>query len=95
MRNELNRMANNIQDPEAKRIFGAEMEDFFLLFNRYLTEKAKGEKMYVRESEFGFEKTRVSFWVVACRLLTPNSLVPPSNLTSISTSSSSSPSSST
>jgi UTP--glucose-1-phosphate uridylyltransferase len=47
MRNELNRMANNIQDPEAKRIFGAEMEDFFLLFNRYLTEKAKGEKMYV------------------------------------------------
>jgi UTP--glucose-1-phosphate uridylyltransferase len=47
MRNELNRMANNIQDAEAKRIFGAEMEDFFLLFNRYLTEKAKGEKMYV------------------------------------------------
>ncbi|KAG7528453.1 hypothetical protein FFLO_06134 [Filobasidium floriforme] len=45
MRNELNRMANNIQDPEAKRIFGAEMEDFFLLFNRYLTEKAKGEKI--------------------------------------------------
>lgn len=61
-------MANNIQDPEAKRIFGAEMEDFFLLFNRYLTEKAKGEKMYVPSL-----RRRVSVcWRVAveCRLLT-------------------------
>lgn len=83
MRNELNRMANNIQDPEAKRIFGAEMEDFFLLFNRYLTEKAKGEKMYVLLSKFGFEieKMRVSFWVVACRLLIqPSGLVLKLNL---------------
>jgi UTP--glucose-1-phosphate uridylyltransferase len=45
MRNELNRMANNVQDPEAKKIFSAEMEDFFILFNRYLTEKAKNETM--------------------------------------------------
>lgn len=27
------------------QIFNAEMESFFLLFNRYLTEKAKGERM--------------------------------------------------
>jgi UTP--glucose-1-phosphate uridylyltransferase len=59
MRNELNRMANNIQDPEAKRIFGAEMEDFFLLFNRYLTEKAKGEKMYVPLVWSGLVEVRV------------------------------------
>jgi UTP--glucose-1-phosphate uridylyltransferase len=28
-----------------RQIFDAEMQSFFLLFNRFLTEKAKGEKM--------------------------------------------------
>jgi len=45
MRNELNRMVNAVQDPAKKQIFDAEMQSFFLLFNRYLTEKAKGEKI--------------------------------------------------
>jgi UTP--glucose-1-phosphate uridylyltransferase len=53
MRNELNRMANNITNADEKKIFSAEMEDFFLLFNRYLTEKAKGEKMWVFSGRFG------------------------------------------
>lgn len=30
--------------------FDAEMQSFFLLFNRYLTERAKGEKLYVSYS---------------------------------------------
>lgn len=45
MRNELSRMVANTQDPAQKKIFDAEMQSFFLLFNRYLAEKAKGEKM--------------------------------------------------
>jgi UTP--glucose-1-phosphate uridylyltransferase len=46
-------MANNITNADEKKIFSAEMEDFFLLFNRYLTEKAKGEKMWVFSGRFG------------------------------------------
>lgn len=34
------------------------MEDFFLLFNRYLTEKAKGEKMYVRDAGYSYQKVQ-------------------------------------
>ena len=30
-----------------RQSFDTEMQSFFLLFNRYLTEKAKGEKLYV------------------------------------------------
>ncbi|CAK9781315.1 putative UTP-glucose-1-phosphate uridylyltransferase [Cutaneotrichosporon oleaginosum] len=45
MRNELNRMVQGVTDPAKKKMFNAEMESFFLLFNRYLTEKAKGEKI--------------------------------------------------
>ncbi|TYJ57552.1 hypothetical protein B9479_001634 [Cryptococcus floricola] len=45
MRNELNRMVANVQDPAKKKIFEAEMQSFFILFNRFLTERAKGEKL--------------------------------------------------
>jgi len=43
MRNELNNMVNGVSDPSAKKSFDTEMQSFFLLFNRYLTEKAKNE----------------------------------------------------
>merc|ERR1711939_1052007 len=45
MRNELNAMIQNIQDPEYKKAFEAEMQSFFILFNRYLAETAKNEKI--------------------------------------------------
>ncbi|RXK36213.1 UTP-glucose-1-phosphate uridylyltransferase [Tremella mesenterica] len=45
MRNELNRMVAEETDPAAKKILQAEMESFFLLFNRFLIERAKGEKL--------------------------------------------------
>ncbi|KZO90722.1 putative UTP-glucose-1-phosphate uridylyltransferase [Calocera viscosa TUFC12733] len=45
MRNELNRMISEVEDPKAKKVFDAEMQSFFILFNRYLTEKAKAEKI--------------------------------------------------
>lgn len=45
MRNELNNMVNGVKDASAKKSFDTEMQSFFLLFNRYLTEKAKGEKL--------------------------------------------------
>ncbi|CDZ98847.1 utp-glucose-1-phosphate uridylyltransferase [Phaffia rhodozyma] len=45
MRNELTRMVANVQDPAQKKSFEAQMNSFFLLFNRYLLEKAKGEKL--------------------------------------------------
>ncbi len=31
------------------QIFDAEMQSFFLLFNRFLTDQAKGEKLYVAQ----------------------------------------------
>lgn len=47
MRNELNQLIAGVEDPAARRAFDAEMSGFFTLFNRYLAEKAKGEKLYV------------------------------------------------
>lgn len=47
MRNELNQMIEEIDDANAKRAFEAEMASFYHLFNRFLAEKAKGEKLYV------------------------------------------------
>jgi len=45
MKNELDKLANTISDQATKKAFEAEMNSFFLLFNRYLTEKAKGTKL--------------------------------------------------
>jgi len=45
MRNELNNMMAGVTDPAKKKIFDAEMQSFFILFNRFLTERAKGEKL--------------------------------------------------
>lgn len=45
MRNELNKMVAEVQDPAARKHFDAEMSGFFGLFNRYLSEKAKGERL--------------------------------------------------
>ncbi|PWN19161.1 UTP--glucose-1-phosphate uridylyltransferase [Microstroma glucosiphilum] len=45
MRNELNKMVAEIEDPIARKAFDAEMSSFFGLFNRYLSEKAKGERL--------------------------------------------------
>ncbi|KEI42794.1 uncharacterized protein L969DRAFT_84680 [Mixia osmundae IAM 14324] len=45
MRNELNALVQKIDDPQVKRAFESEMHSFFLLFNRYLSEKAKGQKL--------------------------------------------------
>ena len=48
MRNELNALIEGIEDPNAKRAFEAEMSSFYHLFNRFLAEKAKGEKLCVQ-----------------------------------------------
>lgn len=45
MRNELNALVSGIDDPVARKAVDAEMSNFFNLFNRYLSEKAKGEKL--------------------------------------------------
>ncbi|RIB07617.1 UTP--glucose-1-phosphate uridylyltransferase family [Gigaspora rosea] len=45
MRAELNRLANAIQDMKARRNFQNEMDHFYSLFTRYLSEKAKGTKL--------------------------------------------------
>ncbi|KAM0752547.1 UTP-glucose-1-phosphate uridylyltransferase 2 [Meredithblackwellia eburnea MCA 4105] len=45
MRNELNNMIQKIDEPEYKKAFEAEMQSFFILFNRYLAERAKGQKI--------------------------------------------------
>ncbi|RPB16534.1 UTP--glucose-1-phosphate uridylyltransferase [Morchella conica CCBAS932] len=42
MRNALNKMADGVKDPVAKKKFETEMDNFFALFRRYLTDKAKG-----------------------------------------------------
>ncbi|KAI3628781.1 UGP1 [Malassezia furfur] len=48
MRNELNELIDGIEDPAARRAFEAEMASFYHLFNRFLAEKAKGEKLYIQ-----------------------------------------------
>ncbi|KAM0792666.1 hypothetical protein ACM66B_002446 [Microbotryomycetes sp. NB124-2] len=45
MRNELNAMIQRIEDPEYRKAFEAEMQSFFILFNRYLTDRAKNQKI--------------------------------------------------
>jgi len=45
MRNELTRMVSELNDPVEKKAFNAQMDGFFNLFNRYLAEKAKGDKL--------------------------------------------------
>ncbi|KAG8692626.1 UTP-glucose-1-phosphate uridylyltransferase, partial [Ceratobasidium sp. 395] len=45
MRNELNRQVAEVKDPMHRKVFDAEMQGFFSLFNRYLAEKAKGQKI--------------------------------------------------
>lgn len=42
MRNALNKLADTVKDGEDKRKFENEMDNFFALFRRYLTDKAKG-----------------------------------------------------
>ncbi|KAI5962373.1 UGP1 [Candida pseudojiufengensis] len=42
MRNALNNLADTVEDQEEKRKFENEMDNFFSLFRRYLTEKASG-----------------------------------------------------
>ncbi|RIA84142.1 UTP--glucose-1-phosphate uridylyltransferase family [Glomus cerebriforme] len=45
MRNELNKMSHSIQDMKSRRAFQNEMDNFFNLFTRYLSEKSKGAKL--------------------------------------------------
>ncbi|KAI9509717.1 UTP-glucose-1-phosphate uridylyltransferase [Russula earlei] len=45
MRNELNRLVQTVSDPKAKRVFDMEMQSFFYLFTRYLTEKAESQEL--------------------------------------------------
>lgn len=42
MRNALNNLADSCTDPEEKKRFETEMDNFFALFRRYLNDKAKG-----------------------------------------------------
>ncbi|KAF8322293.1 UTP--glucose-1-phosphate uridylyltransferase [Clavulina sp. PMI_390] len=45
MRNELNSLVSKVEEPNAHRLFDAEMQGFFSLFNRYLHQRAKNEKL--------------------------------------------------
>ncbi|EEY19754.1 UTP-glucose-1-phosphate uridylyltransferase [Verticillium alfalfae VaMs.102] len=42
MRNALTQLAESVEDPEQKKLFDTEMDNFFALFRRYLNDKAKG-----------------------------------------------------
>lgn len=42
MRNALNNLSDTVKDPEEKKRFETEMDNFFSLFQRYLKDKAKG-----------------------------------------------------
>ncbi|KAI1298926.1 UTP-glucose-1-phosphate uridylyltransferase [Xylaria venustula] len=42
MRNALTELAETVKDPEQKKLFETEMDNFFSLFRRYLNDKAKG-----------------------------------------------------
>ncbi|KAK2756128.1 UTP-glucose-1-phosphate uridylyltransferase [Arachnomyces sp. PD_36] len=42
MRNALNALSDTVTDPQEKKRFEAEMDNFFSLFRRYLNDKAKG-----------------------------------------------------
>ncbi|KAI9138787.1 UTP--glucose-1-phosphate uridylyltransferase family [Paraphysoderma sedebokerense] len=45
MRTELNRLVNFLPDGDRREAFKVEMDNFFMLFTRYLSEKAKGTKL--------------------------------------------------
>ncbi|KAK1527532.1 UTP-glucose-1-phosphate uridylyltransferase [Colletotrichum costaricense] len=42
MRNALTQLSETVTDPEQKKLFETEMDNFFALFRRYLNDKAKG-----------------------------------------------------
>lgn len=50
MRNSLTELAETVKDPEEKKLFETEMDNFFSLFRRYLNEKSKGNAVYVQIS---------------------------------------------
>jgi len=45
MRNALNNLADTVKDPQTKKKFETEMDNFFTLFRRYLKDKAKGSTL--------------------------------------------------
>ena len=45
MRNALTTLAETVKDPEQKKLFEVEMDNFFSLFRRYLNDKAKGNEV--------------------------------------------------
>lgn len=45
MRNALNNLCDSVTDPEEKKRFETEMDNFFALFRRYLSDKAKGNEV--------------------------------------------------
>jgi UTP--glucose-1-phosphate uridylyltransferase len=45
MRNSLTGLAESVADPEQKKLFETEMDNFFALFRRYLNDKAKGSSV--------------------------------------------------
>ncbi|KAK8125340.1 UTP-glucose-1-phosphate uridylyltransferase [Apiospora kogelbergensis] len=51
MRNSLTELAETVKDPEEKKLFETEMDNFFSLFRRYLNEKSKGNAVYVVDYE--------------------------------------------
>ncbi|THH19942.1 hypothetical protein EW146_g1312 [Bondarzewia mesenterica] len=45
MRNELSRLVSTVQDPQTKKAFDTEMQSFFYLFTRYLSERAQNQEL--------------------------------------------------
>lgn len=45
MRNALTQLAETVNDPNQKKLFETEMDNFFALFRRYLNDKAKGNEV--------------------------------------------------
>ncbi|KAI8924595.1 UTP--glucose-1-phosphate uridylyltransferase-domain-containing protein [Entophlyctis helioformis] len=45
MRNELSKIAEQVQDPKEHKLFKSEMDNFYALFTRYLAEKSKGVRL--------------------------------------------------
>lgn len=45
MRNELSNLVRSVSDPETKRAFDTEMQSFFYLFTRYLSERARSHEL--------------------------------------------------
>ncbi|KDQ57769.1 hypothetical protein JAAARDRAFT_35461 [Jaapia argillacea MUCL 33604] len=45
MRNELSQLVSSVGDPQVKKAFDTEMQSFFYLFTRYLSERAKSQEL--------------------------------------------------